>query len=175
MKVLGIAGWSGSGKTTMLARLLPVLMARGLVVSSVKQAGPRFDIDQPGKDSFQHRMAGAHEVLVVSERRWALMHESQGMPAPGLGDLLAKMEPVDLVLVEGFRRDPHPKLEVHRTAIGRPLIAADDPHIVAVATDRRLPDLTLPQFPIDDIGAIASFIADHLELARRQRPSRAAE
>jgi molybdopterin-guanine dinucleotide biosynthesis protein MobB len=174
MEVLGIAGWSGSGKTTMLARLLPVFGARGLAVSTVKQAGRKFDIDQPGKDSFQHRMAGANEVLVVSERRWALMHESQGAP-PRLDELLEKMEPVDLVLVEGFRRDPYPKLEVHRAALGRPLIAPEDPHVVAVATDRVLPDLGIPQFSIDDIEAIAGFIIDRLALGPRQRSPQAAQ
>ena len=169
MRPFGIAGGTGSGKTTMLARLIPALMARGLTISSIKQANPSFDIDQPGKDSFQHRMAGSREVLVTSERRWALMHELRDGSPPTLQQLLGKMTPVDIVLVEGFRRDPHPKLEVHRTILGKPLLAPADQTIVAIAADQPLTSVNLPQFAIDDVEAIAGFLVDYLRLPMRTR------
>ena len=118
MQILGLAGWSGSGKTTLLTALLPLLTARGLRVSTVKHAHHGFDLDQPGKDSWRHREAGAHEVMIASSRRWALLHENEG-EEPSLAALLARLSPVDLVLVEGFKSYPHPKLEVHRPALGR--------------------------------------------------------
>ena len=124
MKVIGIAGWSGAGKTTLLTRVIPRLTARGLRVSTIKHAHHAFDIDQPGKDSHTHRAAGATEVLVSSANRFALMHELRGQPELALGALLEKLSPVDLVLVEGFKRETHPKLEVYRAAVGKPLLAA---------------------------------------------------
>src|SRR5690606_11123509 len=141
MKIFGLAGWSGSGKTTLLVRLIPALTARGLSVSTVKHAHHNFDIDRPGKDSFRHRDAGATEVMVASGHRWALMREHRGATEPTLNELLARMAPVDLVIVEGFKWDPHPKLEVHRPALGKPLICREDAHVVAVASDVPVPDL----------------------------------
>jgi molybdopterin-guanine dinucleotide biosynthesis protein B len=134
LKVLGIVGWSGSGKTTLLVALLPLLRAAGLVVSTIKHAHHGFDVDQPGKDSHRHRLAGAHEVLVASARRWALLHEIEG-PEPNLSALLTRMAQVDLVLVEGFKSHPHPKLEVHRPSLGKPSLWDREPEVVAVASD----------------------------------------
>ena len=127
MRVIGFAGWSGAGKTTLIVKLIPALRARGFTVSTVKHAHHNFDIDTPGKDSYEHRTAGATEVLVASDQRFALMHELRGAPEPPLCELLGKLAPVDLVLIEGFKRDAHPKLEVHRAANGKPLLYPDDP------------------------------------------------
>lgn len=160
MKVFGFAGHSGSGKTTLLVRLIPVLTARGLGVSTIKQANPGFDIDRPGKDSYEHRAAGASEVLVASARRWALMHEYRDAPEFGMDDLLARMTPVDLVLVEGFRRWPHPRIEVWREAVGKPPLFPEDPLVVAVATPDHPPGLSLPRFDLDDVEAIAAFVLE---------------
>jgi molybdopterin-guanine dinucleotide biosynthesis protein B len=156
MRVLGIAGWSGSGKTTLLAQLIPALVGRGLRISTIKHAHHDFDVDQPGKDSWRHREAGATEVLVASDRRWALMHEHRDAAEPPLDTLLAKLEPVDLVLVEGFKRDPHPKLEVWRAATGKPPLYPEDPTIIAVASDDPITDRH--RLPIDDIAAIGDFV-----------------
>ena len=139
MRIIGLAGWSGAGKTTLVAKLIPSILARGLKVSTVKHAHHAFDVDQPGKDSYAHRMAGATEVLVASARRFALMHELRGEDEPPLSALLAKLAPVDLVIIEGYKRDPHPKLEVFRADVGKPLIHPDDPHVVAIASDVPLP------------------------------------
>jgi len=158
MRLFGLAGWSGSGKTTLMVRLLPVLTGRGLRISTVKHAHHGFDVDQPGKDSFAHREAGAHEVLVTSANRWALMHENRGAPEPSLAELLARLAPVDLVLVEGFKREPHPKLEVWRRVVGKPPLAAGDPNIVAIAADEPPPGLSIPYFHLDDVDGIAAFI-----------------
>src|SRR5205085_8197690 len=125
MRIIGLAGWSGSGKTTLIAKVIPRLVARGLTVSTLKHAHHGFDVDQPGKDSHTHRMAGATEVLVASERRWALVHELRQEREPALAELLRKLSPVDLVLIEGYKRAPHPKLEVHRAAVGAALLAPD--------------------------------------------------
>lgn len=160
MRVLGIAGWSGSGKTTLLAKLIPALIGRGLTVSTIKHAHHDFDVDQPGKDSWRHREAGATEVLVSSDRRWALMHEHRGAAEPPLADLLAKLQPVDLVLVEGFKREAIPKLEVWRAETGKPPLHPADPSIVAVASDGPIADPTRMRLDIDDIEAIADFVAD---------------
>src|SRR5271155_3758226 len=138
MKLFGLAGWSGSGKTTLMRALLPELIGRGVTVSTVKHAHHSFDVDQPGKDSYEHRRAGAREVMVASAQRWALMRELRGAAEPSLEALIARMAPVDLLLVEGFKRHPHPKLEVHRPGNGKTLLCPDDPHIVAVASDRPL-------------------------------------
>jgi molybdopterin-guanine dinucleotide biosynthesis protein B len=137
MKIVGLVGWSGSGKTTLLVGLLPRLRDRGVSVSTVKHAHHGFDLDRPGKDSFRHREAGAQEVLLMSDTRWALLHEVQG-PQPRLEDLLRRLEPVDLVIVEGFKSHPHPKIEVYRPALGKPPIWPDRPDIRAVATDAPL-------------------------------------
>src|SRR5689334_22650492 len=135
MRVIGLAGWSGAGKTTLLTRLIPHLIAQGLRVSVIKHAHHKFDVDVPGKDSWLHRRAGAEEVLVASGTRWALMHELRGAPEPVLADLIAKMSPVDLVVVEGYKAGPHHKIEVHRAGNGKPLLFPDDPGIVGIASD----------------------------------------
>ncbi|MGE4219412.1 MAG: molybdopterin-guanine dinucleotide biosynthesis protein B [Alphaproteobacteria bacterium] len=158
MYVFGIAGWSGSGKTTLLRGLIPLLVRRGVSVSTVKHAHHAFDVDKPGKDSHTHREAGATEVMISSAHRWALMHELRGAPEPLLADLIAHMTPVDLLLVEGFKYDPYDKLEVHRPALGKPLLAPEDPHVVAVASDAALPGLDRPVLPLNDIAAIADFL-----------------
>ncbi len=164
MRVFGLAGWSGSGKTTLVARLLPELTRRGLTVSTVKHAHHSFDLDQPGKDSWRHREAGASEVMIASERRWALIHEHRGAPEPPLEALVGQMTPVDLLLVEGFKRGTHAKLEVHRPSLGKPLLCREDPHIVAVASDAPLAGLAVPLFALDDVAAIARFILAHCRL-----------
>ena len=166
MRIFGLAGWSGSGKTTLMTALIPEFVARGIRVSTVKHAHHAFDVDQPGKDSWRHRQAGASEVMVVSERRWALMHELRGAPEPGLDELLARISPVDLVLVEGFKRHPHPKVEIYRPALGKPALYPDDPFVVAVASDERLTGLAVPLLPLDDPPAIADFILRHGGLER---------
>jgi molybdopterin-guanine dinucleotide biosynthesis protein B len=158
MRVIGIAGWSGAGKTTLLAKLIPCLTARGLRVSTVKHAHHAFDVDQPGKDSHTHRMAGATEVLVSSANRWALVHELRGSPEPTLPGLLAKLAPADLVIVEGFKHGAHPKLEVYRAAVGKPSLHPDDPHIVAVASDAPVPQARVPVVALDDVDAVADLI-----------------
>ena len=158
MRVIGLAGWSGAGKTTLLTRVIPVLVRRGLKVATVKHAHHEFDIDRPGKDSWLHREAGASEVAIVSGRRWALMHELRGEPEPPLADILAKLSPVDLVIVEGYKRHAHPKLEVYRAAVGKPLIYPDDDCIVAIATDAPLPQAQLPVLMLDDIEGIANVL-----------------
>jgi molybdopterin-guanine dinucleotide biosynthesis adapter protein len=160
-RTFGLAGWSGSGKTTLLELLLPALAARGLRVATVKHAHHDFDLDRPGKDSWRHRAAGAAEVMVVSARRWALVHELRDEPEPTLDDLVARMAPVDLVLVEGFKREPFPKLEIHRAALKKPLIAPTDPDIVAIASDEPVAGIALPRFDLGDVAGIAGFIAGH--------------
>ena len=157
MRVIGIAGWSGAGKTTLLARMIPRLTARGVTVSTVKHAHHAFDVDQPGKDSHTHRMAGATEVLVSSARRWALVHELREQPEPPLGELLKKLGPVDLVVVEGFKHGRHPKLEVFRAALGKPLLHPDDPHVVAVASDAPL-TAKVPVVALDDTEAVIDVV-----------------
>jgi molybdopterin-guanine dinucleotide biosynthesis adapter protein len=166
MKIFGLAGWSGSGKTALVARLVPELIRRGLTVSTVKHAHHGFDVDQPGKDSWLHRQAGAHEVMVSSAKRWALMHEHHGAPESDLDALLAHMSRVDLVIVEGFKTHPHPKLEVHRASLNKPLLCRDDPFIVAVASDSEVAALPapLPLLALDDTKAIADFIVAHCRL-----------
>lgn len=171
MEVFGLAGWSGSGKTTLMVRLIPALVRRGLRVSTLKHAHHNFDIDKPGKDSYEHRQAGATEVLVSSGRRWALMHELRDTPEPSVGDLLPHMTQVDLLLIEGFKREAHDKLEVHRPAVGKPLLCPEDPQIVAVASDAPLPGVELPQLDLNDVEAIADFIVGHCGLAAAARES----
>ena len=163
MKVFGIAGWSGSGKTTLLEKLIPALIARGLKVSVIKHAHHGFDIDKPGKDSWRHREAGAAEVMLACGTRWALMHECRAEPEPQLAELLARLAPCDLVLVEGFKQEPVPKLEVHRTAHGKPPLFAERDDIVAVASDEAIA-ATIPVLPLNDIAALADFIIGHCQL-----------
>ncbi len=163
-RVFGLAGWSGSGKTTLLIELIPALIAMGLRVSTVKHAHHEFDVDQPGKDSWRHRKSGATEVMVASSVRWALMHEHRGAREPGLQELLAKMTPVDLVLVEGFKGEDISKLEVYRPSVGKAPLYPEDPHIVALASDERLPATKLPQFSLDDVDSIARFILEQCRI-----------
>lgn len=164
MKVLGITGWSGSGKTTLVTRLLPDLTARGFAVSTIKHAHHDFDVDTPGKDSYEHRAAGATEVIVSSARRWALMHELRDAPEPTLDDLLGHMSDVDLVLVEGFKRENHQKIEVRRAENERPPLFPDDDQVIAIASDRPLQNAGRPVLDLDDTRAIADFIVDHCGL-----------
>ncbi|HEY8334211.1 MAG TPA: molybdopterin-guanine dinucleotide biosynthesis protein B [Tardiphaga sp.] len=157
MKVIGLAGWSGAGKTTLLARLIPHFIAQGLRVSTIKHAHHAFDVDVPGKDSWVHREAGASEVLVSSSQRFALMHELRGAAEPRLPELLARLAPVDLVLVEGFKTDPHRKIEVHRAGNGKALLFPSDPAIVGIASDVDV-ITNLPVAHLDDIQAIAAMM-----------------
>jgi molybdopterin-guanine dinucleotide biosynthesis protein B len=158
MRIIGLAGWSGSGKTTLVTKVIPVLVGRGLKVATVKHAHHEFDTDQPGKDSWLHRKAGACEVAIVSSRRWAIVHELGDEPEPPLGDVLAKLSAVDLVIVEGFKRHAHPKLEVYRAEVGKPLLHPDDDCIVALATDAPLPQAQVPVLMLDDIEQIATML-----------------
>ena len=165
MKIFGLAGWSGSGKTNLLIRLLPHFVKWGVTVSTIKHAHHRFDIDKPGKDSYRHREAGAQEVLISSANRWALMHENRDGREASLEDLIARISPVDLLLVEGFKREHLPKLEVYRPALGQPMLQPDDPDIVAVASDAAIAGLEVPCIDLDDTAAIARFIVNHCGLA----------
>lgn len=159
MKVIGFAGWSGAGKTTLISRLVPLLISQGLRVSVIKHAHHRFDVDVPGKDSWRHRQAGATEVLVTSANRWALMHELRGANEPSLPDLLGKMSRVDLVIVEGFKSEPVRKIEVHRLANGQPALYPSDPWIAGIATDAPL-QTSLPRAALDDTEAVAAMVRD---------------
>jgi molybdopterin-guanine dinucleotide biosynthesis protein B len=161
MRIIGLAGWSGSGKTTLITKLIPRLIARGLRVSTLKHAHHGFDMDKPGKDSFVHRVAGATEVIISSAKRWAILHELREEAEWDMRDLVAKMSPVDLVLVEGFKRDAFPKLEIHRAENGKPLLHPDDPHIVAVACDSALRGSKVPVVDLNDIDAIADLLLKH--------------
>jgi len=165
MKPIAIAGYSGSGKTTLIEKLIPVLVADGFRVSLVKHAHHEFDIDQPGKDSWRHRHAGATEVMVSSSQRWALMHELRGAAEPTLEQQLQHLSPCDIVIVEGWKFHPMPKIEVHRKLSDKPLLFPDDPHVVAVASDEQLAT-TLPQFALDDAAGVARFIVQHLGLRK---------
>jgi len=161
MRIIGLAGWSGSGKTTLITKLIPLLVARRLRVSTLKHAHHGFDLDQPGKDSFFHRAAGATEVIISSARRWAILHELREEPEWDLAALVKKISPVDLVLVEGFKRDKFPKLEIHRIANGKPLLHTEDPHIVAVASDNAVPAARVPVVDLNDIELIADLLLKH--------------
>jgi molybdopterin-guanine dinucleotide biosynthesis protein MobB len=160
MRIIGLAGWSGSGKTTLITKLIPRLIARGVTVSTLKHAHHGFDLDQPGKDSFFHRAAGATEVIISSAKRWAILHELREEPEWNLRALVAKMSPVDLVLVEGFKRDAFPKLEIHRAANGKSLIHPEDPHVVAIASDVALPQAKVPVIDLNDIEAVADLLLE---------------
>ena len=161
MRIIGLAGWSGSGKTTLLAKVIPRIVARGLKVSTVKHAHHSFDMDRPGKDSHSHRMAGATEVLVGSANRWAVVHELRGEAEPTLPALLRKASPVDLVLVEGYKGESHPKLEVYRAANGKPMLHPGDPAIVAVASDTPLSGVRIPVLDLNDIEGITDILLRH--------------
>lgn len=163
MKVLGFAGYSGAGKTTLLEKLIAMLAGEGVSVSLIKHAHCGFDVDQPGKDSYRHRKAGAGEVLVASDLRWALMHENKTESPPVLDELLNKLSPCDLVLVEGWKRDPIPKLEVHRSANGKPWLYPDDPNILAVVSDVSPPD-NKHWLVLDDVASIRAFIKNQLKI-----------
>ena len=156
MRIIGLAGWSGAGKTTLLTRLIPFLTGQGLRVATIKHAHHNFDVDVPGKDSFAHRQAGASQVLVSSARRWALMTELRDAPEPELAFLVAQLNPADLVIVEGFKREAHPKIEVFRTANGKPWLHPGDPWVRAAASDT--PPEGLPHAALDDIPAVAELV-----------------
>jgi molybdopterin-guanine dinucleotide biosynthesis protein B len=164
MRTFGFAGWSGSGKTTLIEKLIPRFVMRGLSVSLIKHAHHTFDVDQPGKDSYRHRHAGAREVLVTSSRRWVLMHELRGTQEPSFEDQVKHLSPCDLLIVEGFKHAPIPKLEVWRAQTGEGLLHPQDPHIVAVASDAKL-ETKLPLLDLNDDAEIAEFILKHLKLA----------
>ncbi len=161
MRIIGLAGWSGSGKTTLISKVIPCLLSRGLRVSTLKHAHHGFDLDKPGKDSFVHRESGATEVIISSARRWAILHELRDEEEWNMADLVAKMSPVDLVLVEGFKRDKFPKLEIHRAVNGKPLLHSEDPGIVAIAADTPLPNATVPVVDLNDIEKIADLLLKH--------------
>jgi molybdopterin-guanine dinucleotide biosynthesis protein MobB len=164
MRIYGVTGWKNSGKTTLVERLVGEITGRGFTVSTVKHAHHGFDVDQPGKDSHRHRAAGAAQVLVASRRRWALMTELRGAPEPALEELLARLDPVDLVLVEGYKRDRHPKIEARRAATAQDLLAVGDETVEAVASDAALTGLAVPVFALDDVPAIADFILGRVGL-----------
>jgi molybdopterin-guanine dinucleotide biosynthesis protein B len=163
MRIFGFAGWSGSGKTTLIEKLIPRFVKCGLRVSLIKHAHHTFDVDQPGKDSYRHRHAGANEVLVTSSRRWVLMHELRGAVEPSFDEQLKHLSACDLLLVEGFKRAPIPKLEVWRAVTGEPMLHPNDPHIVAIASDTKL-DSALPVLSLDNEQEISQFILAHLKL-----------
>lgn len=169
MKIFGLAGWSGSGKTTLVVELIPEIISRGFTISTMKHTHHKFDLDKPGKDSFNHRHAGASEVMMTSSTRWALMHELRGEPEPSMEDLIAHMTPVDLILVEGFKSYPHPKIEIHRPAIGKPLLNKGDKSVVAIATNETLNDITVPILDLNDVVSIADFILDYVGLTQEAR------
>jgi molybdopterin-guanine dinucleotide biosynthesis protein B len=169
MKIFGIAGWSGSGKTTLMVKLLPQLTGRGYSVSTMKHTHHNFDIDRPGKDSHEHRQAGATEVMIASSARWALLHELRGAAEPDMDALIARMTPVDLLLIEGFKFHRHAKLEVFRAAIGKPMLNADDPSVVAVASDGPLSGVRVPVFDMNDVAGISDFIVGYVGLAKGVR------
>jgi molybdopterin-guanine dinucleotide biosynthesis protein B len=160
MRLFGFAGWSGSGKTTLIEQLIPRLVLEGLRVSLIKHAHHAFEVDHPGKDSFRHRHAGCAEVLVTSGVRWALMHELRGAPELSMDEALDRLSTCDLVLVEGYKRSPLPKLEIHRPALGKPVLHTTDPRIIAVATDEpeRFRDGGPPVFALDAYDEIATFV-----------------
>lgn len=164
MKVFGVTGWKNSGKTGLVERLVGEFISRGLSVSTVKHAHHTFDVDHPGRDSYRHRAAGAKEVLLVSKNRWAIMHELRDEDEPELSEILKKVEKVDLVIIEGFKRDRHPKIEAFRQETGTSVIAREDESIVAVAADTPLTDLKIPVFDLNNTSEIADFISGFLDL-----------
>jgi len=169
MRIIGLAGWSGSGKTTLITKAVPCLIARGNRVSTLKHAHHGFDLDQPGKDSFMHRAAGATEVFVSSGRRWAHIHELRDEPEPDLVDIFPRMSPVDLLIIEGFKRHRHPKLEIFRREVGKPLLHPEDDYIVALASDGPVPESRVPVLLLDDIERIADVLTVEAMPAERLR------
>ncbi|KIN70731.1 Molybdopterin-guanine dinucleotide biosynthesis protein MobB [Sulfitobacter noctilucae] len=163
MKIYGVVGWKNAGKTGLMERLVTEITGRGITVSTIKHAHHTFDVDQPGKDSFRHRTAGATEVLLASKTRFALMHELRDEEEPALADLLQRLSPVDLVLIEGYKRDAHPKIEAHRAVTGNPLLAPDDPSVRAVASDVPL-DLDRPVLDLNNTEQVAGFILSEVGL-----------
>lgn len=164
MKLFGIVGWKNSGKTGLMERLVAEITARGISVSTIKHAHHTFDVDHPGKDSYRHRVAGASQVLLASSQRWALMNELRGQTEPSLDTLLQQLQPVDLVLIEGYKRDRHPKVEAHRAETGQPLLALEDDTVLAIASDAT-PDVAQPVFHLDATRTIAEFILNRTGLA----------
>ena len=165
MKVFGLAGYSGAGKTTLLEELIPRFTARGLRVSLIKHTHHNFDVDRPGKDSWRHREAGASEVMLVCDQRWAIMHELRGRPEPSFEEQIARLSPCDLVLVEGFKYTPIPKLEIHRPANGKPFIWPENKDVIAVASDAVLElPAHLALLDLNDRDAIAAFILAQVNL-----------
>lgn len=169
MRTFGLIGWSGSGKTTLMVQLLPELISRGLTVSTMKHTHHHFDIDKPGKDSYEHRAAGAKEVMIASSRRWALVHELRDEPEADMEDMIAQMTPVDLLLIEGFKSHRHAKLEVFRPSTGKSMLCGTDPTVVAVASDESLPELEIPRLDLNNVKAIADFIVAQCGLLQDQR------
>ena len=167
-RIMGFVGRSGSGKTTALSDLIPVLTGRGYTVSTVKHTHHDFDMDKPGKDSYRHREAGAKEVLLTSAHRWALLHELRGEPEFDMADLIGRMTPVDLLLIEGFKSHDYPKIEVHRPSLGKPLLAAHDDSVIAIATDDpgsgAITRLNIPVLNLGDADSIADFIVGYVKL-----------
>ena len=175
MKVFGLIGWSGSGKTTLMKKIIPEIVAQGIRVSTIKHTHHDFDIDKPGKDSFTHRQAGAYEVLITGGKRWAILHELRMNSEPTMDELIARLEPVDLVLIEGFKSHRHQKLEVFRPAVGKPLLAIEDKTIVAVASDAQVSDLIglvakdLIIINLNNIKSVADFIVKQTGLEAESR------
>lgn len=163
-KIIGVAGFKNAGKTTLVEKLVAELTRRGLRVSTVKHAHHSFDIDHQGRDSFRHRQAGATEVAVVSRSRWAIIHELRREAEPGLADILAKLDACDLVIVEGYKRDAHDKIEVRNLALDYPKLAGDDPTVVAIAANGAVADAPVPVFDRDDVSALADFVVNHMRL-----------
>lgn len=164
--MFGVAGFKNSGKTTLTSRIVTELTARGFKVSTIKHAHHGFDLDQQGRDSFVHRQAGAHEVVIVSGSRWALLHELRGNEEPTFEEMVARLSPCDVVIVEGFKREAYPKIEVRRLDLDHPPLAPDDENIVAIACDSPLEDASVPVFTRDDATNITDFIVEHLGLRK---------
>jgi molybdopterin-guanine dinucleotide biosynthesis protein B len=166
MKMIGVAGFKNAGKTTLVEKLVTALTSRGYRVSTIKHAHHSFDIDHEGRDSFRHRKAGATEVAVVSAGRWAIIHELRREAEPPLADILAKLAPCDVVLIEGYKRDSHDKIEVRNLALNHPQLAGDDPTIIAIAANGTVAEAPVPVYDRDDVSALSQFIIDHLRLAK---------
>lgn len=172
MRIIGLAGWSGAGKTTLLTKVIPRIVAQGKRVSTLKHAHHGFDLDQPGKDSHAHRSAGAGEVLISSAKRWAIMHELRDAPEPTLRELLKRLSPTDLVIVEGYKRERIPKLEIFRADVNKPLLHLEDDWIVAIASDTPLPEATVPVVDLNDTGKIADILlAEAIPIERLDIPA----
>ncbi len=168
MKIFGLVGWSGSGKTTLMRKLIPELIGMGFRVSTMKHTHHNFDIDKPGKDSYEHRRAGASQVLITGTKRWALLNENRDQPEPSIEELLSRMDEVDLVLIEGYKSYPHAKIEVFRPSVGKDMIGASDTSIVAIASDEYVGDLNIPVLDLNDVALVAQFIADFCDLQRSE-------